>query len=108
MQDRNNQQERTDRGKPADRSSRRKLLKAGVFFVPAIVTLHARAAFGQGAVLNRDYATTNYQYGTFQGQDTFSVAVHGTEGTWTPVDSETWHFEGTTDHTYDGDYTFKN
>ena len=108
MQDRNNQQERTDRGKPADRSSRRKLLKAGVFFVPAIVTLHARAAFGQGAVLNRHYATANYEYGKFQGQDTFSVAVHGTDGEWTTSDGVTWHFEGTTDHTYDGDYTFKN
>ena len=108
MQDRNNQEERTDRGKPADRSSRRKLLKAGVFFVPAIVTLRARAAFGQSAVLNRDYAGKDYQYGDFHGQDTFWVAVNGTEGEWTTTDAETWHYEGTTDHSYDGDYTFKN
>ena len=88
MQDRNNQQERTDRGKPADRSSRRKLLKAGALLVPAIVTLHARSASAQPpTTLNRNYVNKGYVYGTEQGKNTFDLVeeYYGAGGTWDPA-----------------------
>lgn len=72
MQDRDHNQPPTPREDAEARSSRRKLLKAGAFVVPAMVTLHARAAFGQGPMeaLNRNYDDTGYRYGEFAGKTT--------------------------------------
>lgn len=69
-------------GKAVDRPSRRALLRAGSALLPAIITLHGRAAFGQGVNdplrdLNQDYQQA-YKYGTNQGQTTFQV--HGISG----------------------------
>jgi hypothetical protein len=95
VQERNNQEERVQRGEAAERSSRRKLLKAGAFLVPAIVTLHARSAFGQGGKLNANYVNKAYPYGTLRGSglDTFGAAAAsvGGGGQWvdaggTPID----------------------
>jgi len=113
VQQRNPQQEPTDPGKPADRSSRRKLLKTGALLVPPIVTLYGRAAFGQGADLNRQYASADYKYGTFEGMNTFDRIdlQHGGGGEWDP-DPEIYPNESSYTYT-DSEgteyiYTFKN
>jgi hypothetical protein len=110
MQKRSNQEEQPDRNEAVDRSSRRKLLRAGAFFVPAIVTLHARAALAD-ATLNRNYSTKGYVYGDNQGMTTFDViAAQHPGGTWT-YDRQTGGYTYTyTDEsgTHSTTYTYKN
>ena len=97
MEDRTDKEERVEGGKATDRSSRRKLLKAGVYLVPAIVTLRARAAFGAPGEtpgepirdLNRNYQTNTYQfeYGTENNKGKTTFQVHGIDPPveWDPV-----------------------
>jgi hypothetical protein len=82
VQERNNQEGPLQRGESAGRSSRRKLLKASAVLVPAMVTLHARSAFGQGGTLNPNYVSKAYPYGTLSGSglDTFGAAAQSVGG----------------------------
>ncbi len=78
MRERNPETRPAERGPSCERPSRRKLLKAGAFLLPAVVTLHARTALGQTEsdpleTLNRHYTDMDYLYGNNEGMSTFDV-----------------------------------